>query len=337
MKFLRKTKKLTINKQMKVHSSLESFQGNQPIVTMGTFDGVHPGHRALLKRVRNLAIAENKESVVLTFWPHPRIVLGHDAEILRLLTSLDEKIQIISQLGIDHLIVVPFNTELASLTAAEFLEKVLVKHLNVGHLVIGFNHRFGKGGITLEEIFKLSRRLNFDLSQFRHVDIDGQYPSSTRIRNLLLEGKIRQANILLGYKYSITGRVTGGLQLGRKLSYPTANLILEERAKLVPPDGVYACFVKVTGKYFGGMVNIGYRPTVNNQMDNRSIEVHILDFKEDIYSEEVTLQFVAKTRDEMRFPDVEALRHQLQQDEGIIREILLDAKPDITEDIIQEL
>ena len=322
---------------MKVHSSLETFQGNQPIVTMGTFDGVHPGHRALLKRVRNLAIAENKESVVLTFWPHPRIVLGQDADKLRLLTSLEEKIQMISQIGIDHLIVVPFTREISEQSAEEFLDRILVQRLNVGHLVIGFNHRFGKGGITLEQIFKLSRKLNFDLSQFRHVDIDGQYPSSTRIRNLLLEGKVRQANLLLGYNYAITGRVTGGMQLGRKLSYPTANLQLEEQAKLVPPDGVYACFVKVTGKYYGGMVNIGYRPTVNTQMDNRSIEVHILDFHEEIYSEEVTLQFIARTRDEMRFVDIEALKAQLQQDESTIREILLETAPNVFEEKIKEI
>lgn len=322
---------------MKVHSSLETFQGNQPIVTMGTFDGVHPGHRALLKRVRNLAIAENKESVVLTFWPHPRIVLGQDADKLRLLTSLEEKIQMISQIGIDHLIVVPFTREISEQSAEEFLDRILVQRLNVGHLVIGFNHRFGKGGITLEQIFKLSRKLNFNLSQFRHVDIDGQYPSSTRIRNLLLEGKVRQANLLLGYNYAITGRVTGGMQLGRKLSYPTANLQLEEQAKLVPPDGVYACFVKVTGKYYGGMVNIGYRPTVNTQMDNRSIEVHILDFHEEIYSEEVTLQFIARTRDEMRFADIEALKAQLQQDESTIREILLETAPNVFEEKIKEI
>jgi riboflavin kinase/FMN adenylyltransferase len=304
---------------------------------MGTFDGVHPGHQALLKRVRNLAVAEEKESVVLTFWPHPRIVLGQDAEDLRLLTSLDEKIQIISQMGIDHLIVVPFTKELAELTGSDFLEKILIKHIDVGHLVIGFNHRFGKGGITIEEIFRLSRRLNFDVSQFRHVDIDGQYPSSTRIRNLLNASDIPKANMLLGYKYAMLGQVTGGLQLGRKLSYPTANLTLEEPAKLVPPDGVYACFVKVTGKYYGGMVNIGYRPTVNNQLDNRSIEVHILDFKGDIYSEEITLQFIAKTRDEMRFADVETLKLQLQLDEIIIREILKDSEPDITEELIEEI
>jgi len=304
---------------------------------MGTFDGVHPGHRALLKRVRNLAIAENKESVVLTFWPHPRIVLGQDADKLRLLTSLEEKIQMISQIGIDHLIVVPFTREISEQSAEEFLDRILVQRLNVGHLVIGFNHRFGKGGITLEQIFKLSRKLNFNLSQFRHVDIDGQYPSSTRIRNLLLEGKVRQANLLLGYNYAITGRVTGGMQLGRKLSYPTANLQLEEQAKLVPPDGVYACFVKVTGKYYGGMVNIGYRPTVNTQMDNRSIEVHILDFHEEIYSEEVTLQFIARTRDEMRFADIEALKAQLQQDESTIREILLETAPNVFEEKIKEI
>lgn len=322
---------------MKVHASIESFQGKKPIVTMGTFDGVHPGHRALLNRVRNIALAENKESVVLTFWPHPRIVLGHDAKELRLLTSMDEKIQIISQLGIDHLIVVPFTKELAELSASEFLENILVNQLNIGHLIIGFNHRFGKGGITIEKIFKLSRKLNFDLTQFRHVDIDGQYPSSTRIRNMLMKGKIQQANLLLGYKYRIAGRVIGGMRLGRRLSYPTANLVMDERVKLVPPDGVYACFVNVIGKYYGGMVNIGCRPTVNNQVDNRTIEVHILDFNDDIYSEEITLQFVSRTRDEMRFPDVDSLKNQIKIDEKIIREVLANHEPDIFEKTIKEI
>jgi riboflavin kinase / FMN adenylyltransferase len=307
---------------MQVHSSVDSFKGKSPIVTMGTFDGVHPGHRALLSRVRDLAVDEKAESVVLTFWPHPRIVLEQDVEKLRLLTTLEEKIRIISEIGIDHLIVIPFTEDLASLTADVFIEEFLINSIQVNHLVIGYNHRFGKGGSSLEELIRLSQRFNFQLSQFRHIDIDGQRPSSTRIRNCLLQGNIPEANFLLGYEYTITGQVTGGFKLGRKLSYPTANLIVTENAKLVPPDGVYACRVKVIGKTYGGMVNIGVRPTVNHQMDNRSIEVHILDFNQDIYSEEISLLFIAKTRNEMKFPDVEALKRQLQQDELQIRGIL---------------
>lgn len=307
---------------MQVHSSIESYKGPRPIVTMGTFDGMHPGHRALLQRVKHLAEQEKTESVVLTFWPHPRIVLGQDVQKLRLLTTLEEKTKIISETGIDHLIIVPFNKELASLTADDFVEQILVQQLRTYHLVIGFNHRFGKGGTDFKNLIHLSGRLGFELSQFRHIDVDGLYPSSTKIRDLLLEGKIPEANLLLGYTYTITGQVTGGMKMGRKLSYPTANLQLSEKAKLVPPDGVYACKVKVMGKEYGGMVNIGIRPTVNQQMDNRSIEVHILDFNQEIYSEEISIAFITKTREEIKFPNIEALKEQLKKDESEIRHLL---------------
>jgi riboflavin kinase/FMN adenylyltransferase len=269
-----------------------------------------------------LAELEKTESVVLTFWPHPRIVLGQDVEKLRLLTTLEEKTKIISETGIDHLIIVPFNKELACLTAEAFVEQILVQQLRTHHLVIGFNHRFGKGGTDFEKLIHLSGRLGFGLSQFRHIDVDGLYPSSTKIRDLLLEGKIPEANLLLGYTYTITGQVTGGMKMGRKLSYPTANLQLSEKAKLVPPDGVYACKVKVMGKEYGGMVNIGIRPTVNQQMDNRSIEVHILDFNQEIYSEEISIAFLTKTREEIKFANIEALKEQLKKDECEIRDLL---------------
>jgi riboflavin kinase / FMN adenylyltransferase len=307
---------------MQVHSSIERYKGPRPIVTMGTFDGMHPGHRALLCRVKQLAEQENTQSVVLTFWPHPRIVLGQDVAKLRLLTTLEEKTKMISETGIDHLIIVPFNKELANLTANAFVEKILVQQLNTHHLIIGYNHRFGKGGTDFSQLMHLSGRLGFELSQFRHIDVNGLYPSSTKIRNFLLDGRIPEANLLLGYTYTITGQVTGGMKMGRKLSYPTANLQLSEKAKLVPPDGVYACRVRVMGKTYGGMVNIGVRPTVNQQMDNRSIEVHILDFNQEIYSEEISIAFITKTREEIKFPNLEALKDQLKKDEIVIRELL---------------
>ncbi len=307
---------------MQVHSSIKNYKGGRPIVTMGTFDGVHPGHRALLHRMCEFARQEQIPSLVLTFWPHPRLVLSQNADKLRLLTTLQEKTKIISDIGVDHLIVIPFSKELASLSASEFVKNILVDQLNIKHLLIGFNHKFGQGGTSFKELGKLSHLYGFGLSQFRHIDINGHYPSSSKIRTLLLKGEIVQANILLGYKYQITGIVTGGKKLGRSISYPTANINLNEKVKLIPPDGVYACMVSVMGKNYGGMVNIGFRPTVDHHADNRSIEVHILDFNQDIYSEEISLYFISKIREEMTFPNIEALKEQLQKDEVKIREII---------------
>lgn len=307
---------------MQIHPSIETYSGPPPVLTMGTFDGVHPGHLALLRELVRLAKALNTVSLVLTFWPHPRLVLGHDPEKLRLLNTLKEKTRILSETGVDHLVVLPFTTELARLSASEFTTRILAEQLKTRHLLVGFNHRFGKDGVRSEELDALATRLGFGLSRYQAVEIDGQRPSSTRIRQLLLEGRIPEANALLGYAYSITGRVVGGQQLGRRLSYPTANLQVNERAKLLPPDGVYACRVRITGKTFGGMVNIGVKPTVNTQMDHRSVEVHILDFKEDIYSEEISLEFLHKTREEMKFEGLEALKTQLGKDETEIRKLL---------------
>ena len=307
---------------MQIHPSIETYSGPPPVLTMGTFDGVHPGPLALLRELVRLAKALNTVSLVLTFWPHPRLVLGHDPEKLRLLNTLEEKTRILSETGVDHLVVLPFTTELAQLSASEFTTRILAEQLRTRHLLVGFNHRFGKDGVRSEELDALATRLGFGLSRYQAVEIDGQRPSSTRIRQLLLEGRIPEANALLGYAYSITGRVVGGQQLGRRLSYPTANLQVNERAKLLPPDGVYACRVRITGKTFGGMVNIGVKPTVNTQMDHRSVEVHILDFKEDIYSEEISLEFLHKTREEMKFEGLEALKTQLGKDETEIRKLL---------------
>lgn len=307
---------------MQIHSSFINYKGKPPVITMGTFDGVHPGHKALLERVKELAEKENTESLVVTFWPHPRLVLGHAADQLRLLTTLDEKTKLIGEIGVDHLMILPFTKDLSTLSAKGFTEDVLVKELNVSHLVTGFNHRFGSGGITFGELKELAKNHKFKLSQFHHVDVNGDHPSSTLIRNHLLGGEIEKANHLLGYPYTITGRVIGGKRLGRTISYPTANIELQEECKLVPLDGVYACRVRVMGKLYNGMVNIGVRPTVSRQLDHRTVEVHILDFGGDIYSEEISVYFNERVRNEMKFPNIEALKAQLHKDELIIRAIL---------------
>jgi len=307
---------------MKIHNSTKSFEGTRPIVTMGIFDGVHPGHKALLRRTVEIAKAYQTESVVLTFWTHPRIVLNQEPEKLRLLTTLDEKFKLIEELGVNNIIVLPFTAELASLTAEKFVEEILVNDLNTGCLVVGYNHRFGHGGITYENLQHLSEKFNFSLCRIPQIEKDGQFPSSTKIRNLLLKGDIQQANQLLGYRYIISGIVKEGNKIGRKLSYPTANILIDEPLKLIPSDGVYACFVKTNGDYFEGMVNIGVRPTFNTQNVEHSIEVHILDFKHNIYGEKIELNLVARMRDEIQFSNLYELKKQIKTDEINVRKII---------------
>jgi len=307
---------------MKVHPTLESYNGTNAHVTMGVFDGVHSGHVSLLHRLKEMAKSDNKESVALTFWPHPRLVLNQDADELHLLTTLEEKIEIISSTGIDHLILIKFDETLASYTAEDFIKQVLVNKLKVSHLLIGYNHRFGKDGAGFEQVMKFSLQYGFGLSQFRHISIGDQYPSSTKIRGLMMAGNIIGANSLLGYPYTIKGVVSGGMKLGRTLDYPTANLVISENTKLIPPNGVYACKVKLRGETYNSMVYIGIRPTINSQHVKRSVEVHLLDFKDDIYSETITVEFISKTRDEIKFPDILSLKEQLKIDETRIRFVL---------------
>jgi len=307
---------------VKIHYSIKSIESHRPVVTMGVFDGVHPGHIALLQKTVELAKKNKTESVVLTFYPHPRVVLNQEPEKLRLLTTLDEKFKIIEKSGIDNIIVLPFTVELASLTAEKFIEKILINDLNTGCLVVGYNHRFGNGGITYEKMKFLSDKYGFNLYQVSRIEKDGQFPSSSKIRNLLIEGDILQANNLLGYRYIISGKVKDGNKMGRKISYPTANLLIEEPLKLIPSDGVYACQVRINEDFFDGMVNIGVRPTINKQNDERTIEVHIFDFEDDIYNKNIELNLIAKIRDEIKFSSLDNLKKQLKTDEINIRKTL---------------
>jgi riboflavin kinase/FMN adenylyltransferase len=309
---------------VKVHSDLSKFKAQRPVITIGMFDGVHTGHRVLLKRLTEKANAVDGESVVITFWPHPRMVLKQDADKLRFLTSPEERTKLFGQLGIDHLVLIPFSLELANLTAEEFIQQILIDKLHIYHLMVGYNHRFGKGRQhSYEEYQAFANKYNFTISMVEAVLTDGMQTSSTDIRQHLLAGEMRAANKILGYQYTVSGRVVGGQQLGRRIGYPTANIEVEEPHKLIPPDGVYAVKVRVEGKDYGGMLNIGFRPTVNHNVDHRSLEVHIFDFNHDIYSEEVELEFIQRVRDEQKFADVDELIAQLQKDEAVIRPLSL--------------
>ncbi|MCT4646736.1 MAG: bifunctional riboflavin kinase/FAD synthetase [Carboxylicivirga sp.] len=309
---------------MKVHTDLQKFEAIRPVITIGMFDGVHSGHRVLLKRLTDKAKEAGGESVVITFWPHPRMVLKQDEDKLRFLTSPEERTKLFGQLGIDHLVLIPFSLELSNLTAKEFIQQILIDKLNIHHLMVGYNHRFGKGRRhSFEEYQAFAREYNFTISLVEAVLTDGMQTSSTDIRNYLLNGNMKAANRILGYQYMVSGRVVGGQQLGRRIGYPTANIEVEEPHKLIPPDGVYAVKIRVEGKLYGGMLNIGYRPTVNHNVDHRSLEVHIFDFKRDIYSEEVEIEFIQRVRDEQKFSNVEELKAQLKKDEESIRAIVL--------------
>ncbi len=308
---------------MKVYSGLDGFSAKNPVVTLGMFDGLHAGHRALLQKVLEEAEKHDGESVIISFWPHPRVVLNKDAESLWFLTSLEEKTKLFSETGIDHLILIPFTKELASLSAKEFIMEVLIKGVKLKHLVIGYDHRFGKDRASSQtEYQKYAEKYGFTISRIDAVEVDGQHISSSVIRKLILDGDIKAANKLLTYNYLLSGRIKGGMQLGRKMGYPTANIEPQEPRKLIPPDGVYACIVNILGNKYSGMLNIGYRPTLNTSQKQRSIEVHILDFDREVYSEEITVEFIDRIRDEKKFSGLEELKEQLHADEKVIRKIL---------------
>jgi riboflavin kinase/FMN adenylyltransferase len=308
---------------VKIHSGFNDFVANNPVVTIGMFDGLHMGHRQLLKTVVGETERIGGESVVITFWPHPRIVLNKDPESLRILTSLEEKTKIFSGLNVDHLVVIPFTLDLASLTSLQFTSEVLVGHIGMKHLVVGFNHRFGSDSqLNLPNYEAMGQTYGFGVTRVPAVMHCGLKASSTAIRNLLEKGNVEDAGKLLTYPYRLTGRVVGGNRMGRTINFPTANIEVEDSLKLVPAKGVYACRVFVVGRSFNGMLNIGYRPTIQSNNAIRSIEVHIFDFQGDIYSEEIEVEFIYRVRNEIQFAGIEELKAQLVEDEKTIRELL---------------
>jgi len=304
---------------VKIKSNIDGFRAINPVVTMGMFDGVHKGHQALLSLLVKKAHQLDGESVVLTFWPHPRIVLEQDPGNLKLLTTLEEKTLLLSDAGVDHIIILPFTKELSFLSAEEFIQQYLLEKIGMKHLVAGYNHRFGHGGITKAQLKELSEKHCFDFDFFGPTLVEGVKPSSTIIRKLIADGDVWEASKLLGRFYSLKGRIVGGRRLGREIGYPTANIKMEDSLKLIPHDGVYACRVHLLGKYFGGMINIGGRPTVDGDSGDKSLEVHIFNFSREAYAEEITVEFIKRTRPEIKFPDIEALKEKLKNDEADVK------------------
>jgi len=300
---------------VKLHHNLDNFKAKNPIVTIGTFDGVHLGHQKVISKLKEIAKVHRGETVIFTFYPHPRLVTSPNEKNLRLLTTLKEKTALFKKFGIDNLIVYPFDKSFSELTYSEFVEQILVKKLKTHCLVVGYDHKFGKnreGGY--EYLKKCATRFGFEIERLDAFSVVQENVSSTKIREALQEGDIRTANHYLGYSFTLHGKVVTGKQLGRKLGYPTANIEASDKHKIIPGYGVYAVEAIVNDKFHSGMLNIGTRPTFNKNADNRSIEVHIFNFEQDIYNREITLIFKGKIREEKKFDGVKTLVEQLKKD-----------------------
>ncbi len=306
---------------VKVYYNLSEFtQPTNSVVTIGTFDGVHLGHQKILKRLVSEAKALQGESVLLTFYPHPRMVLFPERKQL-LLSTLDEKIYLLRQQGIDHLIIQPFTREFSMMTYEEFVREILVRQLAVKKLVIGYDHQFGRNREgSFENLRKMAPEIGFEVDEISAKLIDDNVISSTKVREALEAGRVEEANALLGYQYAISGTVVKGRQLGRTIGFPTANVVVSDTFKLIPSNGVYAVQVLHNDKVYQGVMNIGVRPTVDGV--SRTNEVHIMDFNSDIYGESLKVNFVQRIRDEVKFDSLHALKSQIKKDEQMARSLL---------------
>ena len=282
-------------------------------ITIGTFDGIHIGHRMILERIINNAKTLNLRSMVLTFFPHPRMVLQKDADI-KLLNTLDEKIKILENLGLDYLIIHPFSKDFSRLSATEFVRDLLVNKLQTKKITIGYDHRFGRNRTAnITDLIAFGSTFDFEVEEISAQEIDDVSVSSTKIRAALEKGEVHIANTYLGYKYMLTGTIKRGKGIGRQLNFPTANLHIEEAYKLVPKNGVYVVQSDIAGATIYGMMNIGFNPTVSGK--EKTIEIHFFDFDENLYDEKLQIDIINRLRDEHKFESIEALKKQLAKDQ----------------------
>jgi riboflavin kinase/FMN adenylyltransferase len=306
---------------LKIFHSINEFHSDKKtIVTIGTFDGVHLGHAAILKKLTQNTQNETFESTVLTFFPHPRMVLQGKSD-LKLLNTINEKIELLEKIGIDNLIIHPFDEKFAELNAEAFVSTILVDHLRVQKIIIGYDHRFGKNRTAnIDDLISFGAQYGFEVEQISAQEIDEISISSTKIRTALEEGDIQLANEYLGYSYFLSGTVVKGKQLGRTIGFPTANISLEEDYKLVPQNGVYIVQAEIDGKTIYGMMNIGFNPTVQGKQ--KTIEVHLFDFDTDIYNRKIQVAILQRIRSEKKFESIELLTKQLEEDRNFSRNYL---------------
>ena len=306
---------------MNVYSSIKQYPKDiYTVLTTGTFDGVHVGHQTILNRLIHIAKKNNGESVILTFYPHPRKVLYDDHE-LKLITTQNEKLNLLEKSGVDHVVVQPFTKEFSRFTSIEFIRDVLVKELNTKKLVIGYDHHFGRNREgTFNHLKECSSLYGFEVEEIPVFEVNEVNVSSTKIRNALQIGNVKMASSFLLRNYTLEGRVVEGEKLGRELGYPTANILVKESYKLIPKEGVYAVKIILQNTIHLGMLNIGYKPTFNK--GNLSIEVNIFDFNEHIYGELIQVEFVDRIRNEKKFNSKKELIQQLKIDRNKAEKIL---------------
>ena len=301
---------------MKVYRQLDEFQKvDKAVVTIGTFDGVHIGHRKIISRLTEVARQINGESVILTFFPHPRMILNPEDVNLKLITTINEKARLLEDLGIDHLIITPFTRDFSNLSAETYIKQILVDKMGTSKIVIGYDHHFGKDREgNLRKLQELAATYSYEVEEIPEQDIHDVAVSSTQIRKALLKGDVQTANEFLGYNFSLFGQVIKGDQLGRTLGFPTANLLVEENYKLIPGDGIYAVKLKIgeNTQTFKGMAYIGNRPTINGM--SRNIEVNIFDFDQELYRQYISMEFVQFIRGDIRFENIEKLKTQIAGD-----------------------
>ncbi|MGK7649025.1 bifunctional riboflavin kinase/FAD synthetase [Capnocytophaga sp. G1920] len=306
---------------MREITDITTFSTQQPtVLTIGTFDGVHLGHQKIIERVVTTARQEGLLATIFTFFPHPRMVVQHDKG-LKLIHTLEEKKQLLQRLGVDLLVVQPFNEAFAQLTAEEFVSTILVQHLNVKKVIIGYDHRFGRNRTAnISDMRLFGEKYGFAVEEISVQEVDEVSVSSTKIREALNKGDVITAEHYLGTPYSLTGTVVHGLKLGRTLGYPTANIQVTEYYKLIPKDGVYAVYSYIGAQKVYGMMSIGKNPTIEGK--GASIEVYFFDFNGDLYDRELTIYFVKYLREERKFSSVALLKKQLQDDETTARKAI---------------
>lgn len=309
---------------MKIFHSTQEFIAEKKgsIITIGTFDGVHIGHQEILKNL--ISQSKKKNSVILTFFPHPRMVLQKGGD-LKLLTTLQEKTDLLEKTGLDYLVIEPFTKEFSRLTALDFVRNTLIQQLKLKKLIIGYDHQFGRNREgNLEQLKEYGAIYNFKVEEIPAQDIKDIAVSSTKIRKALTEGDIKKANNYLGYEYLLTGTVVHGRGLGKQYNYPTLNIHIKEAYKLIPKAGVYIIKTNFNNQNLFGIMNIGNRPTVDGK--NQTIEVHLLDFDADIYGENIQVQLTYRLRDEQKFDTIDHLFTQIKEDEKQARKLISNGK-----------
>jgi len=307
---------------VKIYTNILDFKPvHRAIVTVGTFDGIHLGHLAILRKMVEEARATHSETVVITFYPHPRLVLEMDVLNLKLISNQEKKIERFREIGIDNLIIIEFTKAFSQISSEDFIHDYIIEKIKPSKLVIGYDHHFGKdrsGDFKL--LYTLGNKFNFEVERIQLQDVENIAVSSTKIRAALMAGDVKKANKLLGYEYTICGKVVHGNEIGRTIGFPTANIATQHEYKLIATSGVFACRVEWNGQVFDGMGNIGYRPTVSD--GHLTVEVHLFDFDRFIYDEMICIRFIDRIRNEKKFDNLEALRQQLLVDKEQVKTIL---------------